>query len=210
MSNANTEGLTANTLQAFQFLQQRAAKDGINLKIASGFRSIERQTKIWQRKNTPDYVFDVAGTKKKASELTDLQWLNCVMEWSAIPGLSRHHWGTDIDVYDAAALPANYQIQLTPEEYQPGGPFEKLGRWLSIYIDEQRAEGFFRPYRTFRGGVQPEAWHLSYKADADLALDRLLAKAPRDIIPLAEIRGGAAIANQLDSIIQRYVVDVDQ
>ena len=40
------------------------------------------------------------------------------MRWSAIPGSSRHHWGTDLDVYDAAAVTPDYQVQLTPQEWK--------------------------------------------------------------------------------------------
>lgn len=210
MSTVNTDKLTPNTKHAFELLRQRAARDGIDLQIASGFRSVERQVQIWQRKNSPSYAFNINGTQKRANELSDEEWLACVMEWSAIPGLSRHHWGTDIDVFDAAAVPSNYQLQLTPEEYQVGGPFEQLGEWLAIHIDEDRAEGFFRPYREFHGGVQPEAWHLSYKADAEIALQRLLSKPPSQFVPLGDIRGGRLIAAQLDVLIDRYVINVDQ
>ncbi|WP_298635065.1 M15 family metallopeptidase [uncultured Umboniibacter sp.] len=210
MSTANIDELTPNTKHAFMLLRQRAAREGIDLHIASGFRSVERQVQIWQRKNSPAYTFNINGAQKKAGELTDQEWLDCVMKWSAIPGLSRHHWGTDIDVFDAAAVPEGYQLQLTPEEYQPGGPFEKLGAWLAIHIDELRAEGFFRPYREFRGGVQPEAWHLSYKADADNALQTLLSRQPSQLVPLDDIRGGKLIASQLETIVHRYVINVDQ
>lgn len=210
MSTINTDELTPNTRQAFETLRQRAEVDGINLQIASGYRSVERQVQIWQRKNSPDYTFTINGAQKKADELTDQQWLDCVMKWSAIPGLSRHHWGTDIDVFDADAVPANYQLQLTPEEYQAGGPFEKLGEWLTINVDELRTEGFYRPYRKFHGGVQPEAWHLSYKADADNALQTLLSRQPSELVPLDDIRGGKLIAAQLDTLIYRYVINVDQ
>ena len=48
----------------------------------------------------------------------------------AIPGTSRHHWGTDLDVYDAAALPADYRLELSPAEVAPGGLFDSLHRWL--------------------------------------------------------------------------------
>ena len=32
--------------------------------------------------------------------------IDAILCWSALPGGSRHHWGTDCDVIDAAALPA--------------------------------------------------------------------------------------------------------
>ncbi len=73
----------------------------------------------------------------------------------------------DFDAIDRAALPAGYRVQLIPQEYAPGGVFERLGRWL----DEQAAQsGFYRPYSTWRGGSQPEPWHLSHGPVASQAL----------------------------------------
>ena len=37
-----------------------------------------------------------------------------ILEWSALPGASRHHWGSEFDVFDLAALPEGYRVQLLP------------------------------------------------------------------------------------------------
>jgi LAS superfamily LD-carboxypeptidase LdcB len=84
------------------------------------------------------------------------------MRFSALPGLSRHHWGSDIDVYDAAALPDGYRLQLTLAETQAEGPFAALHRWLDERIAANRSYGFYRPYAVDLGGIAPEPWHLSY------------------------------------------------
>ena len=47
------------------------------------------------------------------------------------------------DVIDAAALPAGYRVQLVPEEYAPGGVFERLTPWLDANMGRF---GFYRPY----------------------------------------------------------------
>ena len=34
---------------------------------------------------------------------------DAILLWSALPGASRHHWGTDFDVFDRAAVPPDYR-----------------------------------------------------------------------------------------------------
>ncbi|NIM47861.1 MAG: D-alanyl-D-alanine carboxypeptidase family protein, partial [Gemmatimonadales bacterium] len=84
------------------------------------------------------------------------------LRWSALPGASRHHWGTDLDVYDLAARPEGYEVELIPEEVDAGGMFGPLHEWLDGRIAADAAFGFFRPYERDRQGVAPERWHLSY------------------------------------------------
>jgi len=80
-----------------------------------------------------------------------------------LPGLSRHHWGTDFDVWDAAAVPEDYSLGLVTAEYLSGGPFHHLNTWLSEREARNQSEDFFRPYATDRGGVAPEPWHISHR-----------------------------------------------
>lgn len=148
---------------AFLQLQQRARAEGFDLAIASGYRNYARQLRIWNEKATGQRpLLDSAGHPLDAATLDDWQRVQAILRWSALPGASRHHWGSDIDVYDRAAVAADYVVQLTPDEVADNGPFGSLHRWL----DEQMARGdccgFFRPYANDRGGVAPERWHLSY------------------------------------------------
>ena len=96
------------------------------------------------------------------ASLSAEQQLHAILRFSAIPGTSRHHWGTDLDVFDAAALPQDYQLQLSPQEVAPGGMFDPLHCWLDQRMAAGEVHGFFRPYGQDRGGVAPERWHLSY------------------------------------------------
>ena len=105
--------------------------------------------------------------------------------WSALPGASRHHWGTDVDVIDARATAPGYRVQLTPEEYAPGGPFAPLGEWLEA---NAARFGFFRPFRGVLSGVQPEPWHFSFAPVAENAR-RALSPA----VLQQGYRGGAAL-----------------
>ena len=99
--------------------------------------------------------------------------MRAILRYSAIPGTSRHHWGTDLDVYDAAALPADYRLQLSPQEVAPGGLFDPLHRWLDERMAAGASQGFFRPYARDSGGVAPERWHLSFAPLAQVCEARL-------------------------------------
>ena len=82
------------------------------------------------------------------------------------PRASRHHWGTDFDIYDASAMPEGYQIQLTPDEAQGDGLFAPMHDWLDEYLESGESD-FYRPYSVDKGGIAPERWHLSYRPIAD-------------------------------------------
>jgi hypothetical protein len=69
--------------------------------------------------------------------------------------------------------------------------------------------GFFRPYKTFRGGVHPEAWHLSYGAVSLSALElltpQILANAVRD----SEMLGKDLVVERVEQLYLRYIANVD-
>lgn len=71
-------GMDAETLDAFQSLQQAAQVDGIKLEMESGYRSYEDQTTVYARESTINP--DQAST------------------YSALAGHSEHQLGTSVDV----------------------------------------------------------------------------------------------------------------
>lgn len=151
------------TATALQVLQEDARGAGFELQIASSYRSFERQLAIWNGKASGQRpVHDDAGEPVPMAALSAQEKIHAIMRFSALPGTSRHHWGTDLDIYDAAAVAADYTVQLTPQEVAPGGPFDELHKWLDRRMAEGRSQGFFRPYGRDRGGVAPERWHISY------------------------------------------------
>jgi LAS superfamily LD-carboxypeptidase LdcB len=148
----------------FQRLRTAAAAAGFTLAVASSFRSFERQLAIWCGKACGERpVLDTHGTALEVAALTPEQLLWAIARWSALPGASRHHWGTDIDVYDSAAVAADYRVQLVPAEYSDEGPFAAFSQWLEARIATDSLFGFYRPYAVDRGGVAAEPWHLSYR-----------------------------------------------
>ncbi|MFN2287565.1 MAG: M15 family metallopeptidase [Chromatocurvus sp.] len=149
--------------EALAALQRDAAGEGFDLAVASSYRSFSRQARIWNGKlNGERPVHDDLGRPLDMPALTVMDRVAAVLRFSALPGASRHHWGTDLDVFDAAALPAGSEVHLLPSEVCAGGPFDPLHCWLDKRMAQGASHGFFRPYGLDRGGVAPERWHLSF------------------------------------------------
>ncbi|MEQ8516531.1 MAG: M15 family metallopeptidase, partial [Chromatocurvus sp.] len=159
----DAHGLHPLAAEAFTALQREAAAAGFDLAIASGYRSFARQALIWNGKLSGERpVHDDLGAAVAMSTMTDADRVAAVLRFSALPGASRHHWGTDLDVFDAAALPAGESVQLVPSEVCAGGRFDALHCWLDARMARNASHGFFRPYAVDRGGVVSERWHLSF------------------------------------------------
>ena len=141
------------------------------------------------------------------ARLNDGERVAAILAWSALPGASRHHWGTEFDIIDRAALPKGYVVQLVPREYAAGGPFERLGRWLDEHLE---GHGFHRPYRRDLGGVAPEPWHLSCTAVAGEASRRMRLPHLHAAIASSTMEGRAAALAELPALYERYVRRVDR
>lgn len=182
-----------------------AAKLGFDLRVASGFRSFERQLMIWNGKARGERaVFDSAGRRIDVARLDDRAKMFAILRWSALPGTSRHHWGTDLDVWDGAAVAVGYEPQLSPEECAEGGPFCALHRWLDDCIARGGTK-FYRPYAVDRGGVAPEPWHLSYRPVAS-RFERVLSPALiAQVLSAVNIELKNVVIASLEEIFARFV-----
>ena len=171
-------------LEDFRRLYESALKDGIKIWPVSLYRSFEHQKQIWNRKATgKTALLNEQSESLKYADLSEEEIVWAILRWSALPGVSRHHWGTDIDVIDTNTLPSpNYQVQLIPSEFGRNGPFHALNQWLEQKIEQNQSFGFFRPYENDLGGVAPEAWHLSYAPVAEGLLKNLNFKCFEDLI----------------------------
>src|SRR5690349_18471974 len=99
-------------------MRAAAAADGLDLVAFSGFRDFNRQLGIWNGKFRGERPLqDRAGRALDALSLPPAERVEAILWWSALPGASRHHWGTDFDVMDAKAMPAGYKLQVIPSEY---------------------------------------------------------------------------------------------
>ncbi|MFN8580799.1 MAG: M15 family metallopeptidase [Gemmatimonadaceae bacterium] len=90
---------------------------------------------MWNRKASGQLaVLDSHAQPMDITTLSARELVFAILRWSALPGASRHHWGTDIDVYDAAACPPGYEVELIPAEVDAGGMFAPLHEWLDAQI----------------------------------------------------------------------------
>jgi LAS superfamily LD-carboxypeptidase LdcB len=185
-------------------LCQQATKNGFDLRLCSSFRSFDRQLKIWNDKiNGLRPVYDDSGARLDLTQLSELQQIKAVMRWSALPGASRHHWGTDFDIYDGAAVDADYQIQLVPEEVEGSGVFAPFHDWLDSSV--LAAADFYRPYAKDLGGIAPERWHISYRPVAEHYAAQLRVEVLAQRLESADILHKATVLAHLDELFQRYI-----
>ncbi len=196
-------------VEPFLRLKREARNAGFELEIFSGFRDFDRQLGIWNRKASGQQaVLDSNAEPIDVGRLNDRELAFAILRWSALPGASRHHWGTDLDVFDAAAKPDGYEIELIPDEVNSGGMFGPLHDWLDDRITADTAYGFFRPYEWDQNGVAPERWHLSY-APVAMQNERLLTTSViRDTIQRADVELKEVILENLDEIYRRFVNNI--
>jgi LAS superfamily LD-carboxypeptidase LdcB len=192
---------------AFLEMRRAAALDGLQLVPLSAFRDFARQLAIWNTKFRGERpLLDRSGRPLEHASLEPAELIDTILVWSALPGASRHHWGSDLDVIDRAALPAGQPAQLLPAEFAAGGPFEALDRWLA---SNMRRFGFFRPYERDLGGVQPEPWHLSFAPVSEAALGALTPPVLRRALEGSALEGRDEVLGRLEELHARYVAAVE-
>ena len=193
---------------AFQHLALAAKKNGIDLAIASGYRSFERQLMIWNNKfSGKSQIKNQQGQTIDTSHFSAIEKINAILLYSALPGASRHHWGCDIDVYAPNLLPKGEQLQLEPWEYDKQGPFAQLSSWLKANAKEY---DFYFPYDKFRGGVAAEPWHLSYAPIAMKYQQHFSVEELAKCLSKSDILGKVDILTNLENIVQTYITNVGQ
>ncbi len=192
---------------SFLAMRDAAAGAGIDLQAVSSFRDFEHQVAIWNAKWCGERpLLDRHGQRLDHAALPEATRFDAILCWSAIPGGSRHHWGSDIDVIDRAALPDGYKVQLIGQEYQEGGVFAGLTRWLNANMGRF---GFFRPFVKDKGGVSPEPWHLSYAPVSLPAMELLDLSVLRRAIEGSALACKEHVLARLPEIYTRFVLSID-
>ena len=185
-------------------LKRDAALQGFELKVASGYRNFKRQCHIWDGKVTGSRpLFDNNEQLIDPNHLTPKTLMFAILRWSALPGTSRHHWGTDFDIYESTAL-QDKRLELSVAETELGGVFYDFYRWLDQYLLQQTT--FIRPYRYDMGGVSPEPWHLSFLPLARefsnmLTRDDYVSVLLRHPFALSDV-----VLDNIDEIWERFIV----
>ncbi|MDX7992410.1 M15 family metallopeptidase [Xenorhabdus littoralis] len=152
--------LQFNATKAFLAMQKDAARAGFKLQPASSFRDFTLQQTIWNEKFRGQRpVLDNNCQPLDIAKMSEGELCEAILRWSALPGASRHHWGTELDIYDPFLLPQDKKLQLEPWEYENGGYFEPLTNWLTENMSHY---DFYRPFTRHDAGVAYEPWHISY------------------------------------------------
>ena len=136
------------TWEAFSNMSKAASLAGHNMIIKSATRNFEYQKGIWERKWTGETSLS-DGTKASDIDNSVLR-AKKILLYSSMPGTSRHHWGTDID------------INSFDNEYFTSGKGKGLYLWLK---DNASNFGFCQPYsnkKDGRHGYEEENWHWTY------------------------------------------------
>lgn len=191
---------------AFKSMQQAAAEDNLDLQIVSSYRSFERQLQIWNNKWLGKAtLLDANENALDATTLSDHEKLIAILTWSALPGASRHHWGTDLDVYDKKSVESTQNdFQLVCKEYDDNGPCSQLNIWLR---ENASKYGFGRPYAEYLGGIAREPWHLSYQSSAQQMMLQLNEQALLTNLKQSNILGLESILVNMPEIFQRFVLN---
>ncbi|MGO2347452.1 MAG: M15 family metallopeptidase [Providencia sp.] len=195
--------LQFNTTKAFLAMQQAAAKSGFKLQSASAFRDFSRQLLIWNEKFSGKRPrLDTHTHPLHIATLTEGQLCEAILHWSALPGASRHHWGTEIDIYDPLRIPVGQTLQLEPWEYEEGGYFAELNNWLT---DNMASFDFYRPFTAKDAGVAYEPWHISYWPLSHEAEQLLTPDVIRRVLLQEDINGKSWLLDNLDYVFRRYI-----
>lgn len=157
--------------EAYERMRQAAAKEGIDIKLVSAHRSYHRQREIW-------------NAKYKTLTLQGLPAKDAIQEiitYSTLPGTSRHHWGTDIDIIDNAN-PQSGDVLLA-EKFYGDGPSSALRSWMKRNAADY---GFLEVYTDHpnRKGFAHEPWHYTYhslsKAYLEVLTNQVISEIAKD------------------------------
>ena len=141
--------LRKEALNAFILMKKAAKADGIDLEILSAARDFNHQKRIWEAKWNGQRL--VGGKNLKKAIPNEAERASRILKYSSMPGTSRHHWGTDIDINS-----------LNPSYFE-SGKGKKEYEWLR---DNAFEFGFCQTY-TQKGSERPhgyeeEKWHWTY------------------------------------------------
>jgi LAS superfamily LD-carboxypeptidase LdcB len=184
--------LRKDTYAAFQQMWAAAQRDGVELEILSASRSFDYQRGLWEPKWTGQRLLE---GRERAPEVypAAADRARAILRWSAMPGTSRHHWGTDMD------------LNALNNAYFASGEGKKIYDWLTAHAADY---GFCQPY-TEKGpdrpyGYNEEKWHWSY-----VPVARRLTELARTQMNDGQIEGflGAETAGSI-SVVDHYVLGV--
>lgn len=197
---SDRHGLVPQVVRAWRAMAAAANRDGLELNLVSSFRSFSRQKAIWNSKWLGERP--VLNDQQQAIDLSPLSELEkalAILRFSALPGTSRHHWGTDLDLYSARLQVK--PLQLVASEYQVGGPQYNVSQWL----DKRAAEfEFYRPYSEDLGGVACEPWHLSYAPLSESIAKNITPSQVAQRLAQSGLQGQSVVLENIEMLLERF------
>ncbi|WP_425234459.1 M15 family metallopeptidase [Ulvibacterium sp.] len=177
---------------AFVEMKKAAYNDGIDLKIVSSYRDFYRQEGIWERKFLR-YTED--------DGMEPLEAIDKIIEYSTIPGTSRHHWGTDIDITDGYRKVEG--DVLDPSKFENNGPFVDLKKWMD---ENSNDYDFYLVYTDNPGrrGFKYEPWHYSY---APISIPMLTEFRRKNILKLLQEEDFIGSEHFTNGFLKNYIQD---
>jgi hypothetical protein len=187
-------GMYANKQALAAFLKMHAAaeKDHVDLVVISAFRSFNDQKRIWNDKWTGKTP--VEGGRLPQTVPDPKARAEKILEFSAMPGTSRHHWGTDFDLNDLN------------NSYFASGKGRPIHDWLMAHAADYGFCQVYSPKGPDRPrGYNREDWHWSYLPVAS----RYLAAYPK-VVGYERLTGfeGASTAKAIE-VIPNYVQGIN-
>ncbi len=183
-----------------------AKNDDVEISIISSYRSFDRQLSIWNEKwQGYGPVFSRHGRPLNIAQMSDMEKYKAISLWSALPGLSRHHWGTDLDIFSTEAIKQGHKVELIPDEFSTKGVCGELNNWLDKNLSKY---GFFRPYLNYQQGVSAEAWHISHISTSDQILKNYPLEQCLDTINQSDIKSKAFISDIFDHYKTQYFLNI--
>ena len=185
-----------------------AKNDDIEILIISSYRSFERQLSIWNEK-WQGYrpVFSRHGRPLNIAQMSDMEKYKAISLWSALPGLSRHHWGTDLDIFSAKAISQGHKVELIPDEFSTKGVCGELNNWLDKNLSKY---GFFRPYLKYQQGISEEPWHISHIASSEIILKDYPFEQCLETLNQSDIKSRPFILDVFEHYCERYFLNICQ
>ena len=190
-------------LEDYNKLKGLLSKFGFALRIESAYRPFERQLSIWNRKASGELKLLSAEGLPMERPDDDEELMYAILTWSALPGASRHHLGTDLDVVDGNACPAGYEVELTPAECD--GMFRPFHEKLTELMGAGESFGFQRIFVPGRGRILPEKWHIAHLPTSRKYLESFSLKKLRALYEKTDIACKSALLDNLESLAYDYI-----
>ena len=180
-TNKHNIFLDKDAYSAFLKMYDAAYKDGYKLMIVSATRPFDYQKRIWER-----------NWAKRAKIKDPVKRALDILKFSSMPGTSRHHWGTEID------------LNVLENSYYADGEGKKIFDWMTKNAGKY---GFCRPYTAGRPfGYNEEKWHWSYKP-----ISKIYTQFAKENMKDEYIKGfkGAENAKRIQ-VTKKYILGINQ